>query len=53
MSNPRRRRYSPHPPRDAKRRSWVVTIDVIEGEIYVLAVSHPGVLRPKLQTLCD
>jgi hypothetical protein len=53
MENPRRKRYAVGSPRGVKRRSWVITLDVIGDVIYVLAISHPSVLRPKLLALCE
>jgi hypothetical protein len=51
MANPERRRYTVGSPRGLKRRPWVITLDVIDGVIYVLAVSHPGSLRARLREL--
>ena len=53
MSDADRERIWIGRPPGVRRRSWGISLDVVRGRIFVLAVSHPGILRPKLAALCD
>lgn len=51
MSDPRRERIWIGNPRGVRRRQWVITLEVIDGQIVALAVSYPGILRTTFRDL--
>ena len=52
MENPTRERIWVDRPKGVRYRPWAVTLEVIDGAIYHIGVSRPGVLRPALERLC-
>jgi hypothetical protein len=51
MSHPDRERIWIGAPKGVRRRSWAVSLDVINGRTWLLAVSHPSILREPLRRL--
>jgi hypothetical protein len=51
MSHPDRERIWIGAPKGVRRRSWAVTLDVIHGRTWLLAISHPSILRDPLRRL--
>lgn len=51
MSDPRREQIGIGSPRGVRRRRWVITLEVIDGQIVALAVSSPGILRTTFRDL--
>jgi hypothetical protein len=51
MANTRRERTWVGRPKGPKKRRWGVSIDAIDGEIVLVAISHVGILRSALEKL--
>lgn len=51
MSHPERERIWIGAPRGVPRRQWAVTLEVILGRTWSIAISHPGILREPLRRL--
>ena len=51
MARDDRERISIGRPKGVPARSWSVSIEVIDGRIWHLGLSHPGILRPTFKAL--